>query len=324
MRETDWLTYLSLLHSLVPRPQTMVIQMKIHKTKMKFEYAVIPNKTAQDLRLSFEARGLLTMILSMPDDWVIYKSWLAEQAPGVGRDKLNRMMNELKDNGYIIARQDKNEEGKFSRTDYDVYAESVDLKTVDGFAVDGSSVNGQSTTTKETSLESKQVNKVNITTTRFIQPSLELLTAYMTERNWTNPGFNAEKFSDYYSAKGWKVGKSAMKDWKAAVRTWEKNNKPNEDYNDVPIQPIVKLYNDLLSAKTSYQVSVVSDQLKRDIAKRCRNSQNANNVQWWAQFFAACANRLNHIEPQFRPARYKLDRLVGRDFEEVLNEVNSN
>ena len=198
--------------------------MKIHKTTMKFEYAVIPNKTAQDLRLSFEARGLLTMILSMPDDWVIYKSWLAEQAPCVGRDKLNRMMNELKDNGYIIARQDKNEEGKFSRTDYDVYAESVDLKTVDGFAVDGSSVNGQSTTTKETSLESKQVNKVNIITKRFKKPSVEEIESYMTERAWTDPSQQSFRFLDYYESNGWRVGKSAMKDWKAAVRNWERNN----------------------------------------------------------------------------------------------------
>jgi len=232
--------------------------MKIHKTTMKFEYAVIPNKTAQDLRLSFEARGLLTMILSMPDDWVIYKSWLAEQAPCVGRDKLNRMMNELKDNGYIIARQDKNEEGKFSRTDYDVYAESVDLKTVDGLsvnglsvdglsvdglAVDGLAVNGQSTTTKETSLESKQVNKVNIITRdvtanastvldnekkssvkRFKKPSVEEIESYMTERAWTDPSQQSFRFLDYYESNGWRVGKSAMKDWKAAVRNWERNN----------------------------------------------------------------------------------------------------
>jgi len=34
---------------------------------------------------------------------------------------------------------------------------------------------------------------------------------------------DAEKFYDYYSSNGWKVGKNAMKDWKASVRTWEKN-----------------------------------------------------------------------------------------------------
>ena len=35
---------------------------------------------------------------------------------------------------------------------------------------------------------------------------------------------NAQQFFDYYESKGWKVGKSPMKDWKASVRTWEKND----------------------------------------------------------------------------------------------------
>lgn len=34
-----------------------------------------------------------------------------------------------------------------------------------------------------------------------------------------------EKFIDFYSAKGWMIGKNKMKDWKAAVRTWEKGEK---------------------------------------------------------------------------------------------------
>jgi hypothetical protein len=35
----------------------------------------------------------------------------------------------------------------------------------------------------------------------------------------------AERFWSYYESKGWVVGKSPMKDWKAAIRTWELNNK---------------------------------------------------------------------------------------------------
>ena len=34
---------------------------------------------------------------------------------------------------------------------------------------------------------------------------------------------DAEKWFNYYSANGWKVGKNPMKDWKAAVRTWERS-----------------------------------------------------------------------------------------------------
>ena len=35
-----------------------------------------------------------------------------------------------------------------------------------------------------------------------------------------------ERFYDFYESKGWRVGKEPMKDWKACVRTWEKNDKP--------------------------------------------------------------------------------------------------
>jgi len=34
----------------------------------------------------------------------------------------------------------------------------------------------------------------------------------------------AIQFFDYYEANGWRVGKNPMKDWKAAVRTWERND----------------------------------------------------------------------------------------------------
>lgn len=56
---------------------------------------------------------------------------------------------------------------------------------------------------------------------RFIKPSLEEIRAYCQNRQ---NGVDAERFFDYYESKGWRVGKSPMKDWKAAVRTWEKNN----------------------------------------------------------------------------------------------------
>lgn len=51
--------------------------------------------------------------------------------------------------------------------------------------------------------------------------SLEEVKNYCNERN---NGIDADKWFDFYSSKGWMIGKNKMKDWKAAVRTWEKNN----------------------------------------------------------------------------------------------------
>lgn len=57
---------------------------------------------------------------------------------------------------------------------------------------------------------------------RFLKPTLEEIREYCLSRNnYVDP----ERFYDYYEANGWKVGKNPMKDWRAAVRTWESREK---------------------------------------------------------------------------------------------------
>lgn len=53
----------------------------------------------------------------------------------------------------------------------------------------------------------------------FMPPTVPEVEAYCLERG---NGVDPRRFVDYYSANGWKVGKNPMKDWKAAVRTWER------------------------------------------------------------------------------------------------------
>lgn len=53
-------------------------------------------------------------------------------------------------------------------------------------------------------------------------PSVEEISRYCAKRA---NGINARAFFDYYQAKGWSVGKSEMKDWRAAIHTWERNAK---------------------------------------------------------------------------------------------------
>lgn len=56
---------------------------------------------------------------------------------------------------------------------------------------------------------------------KFTPPTVEEVRAYCKERkNSVDP----ERFVDFYSAKGWMIGKDKMKDWKASVRTWEKRD----------------------------------------------------------------------------------------------------
>ena len=76
---------------------------------------------------------------------------------------------------------------------------------------------------------------------RFTPPSVKEVADYCIERN---NNVNAQSFVDFYESKGWMVGKNKMKDWKAAVRTWEKNNSAKKkqyttaaEYNQKPATP---------------------------------------------------------------------------------------
>ncbi|MBU0907362.1 MAG: hypothetical protein KKD18_00805 [Nanoarchaeota archaeon] len=68
---------------------------------------------------------------------------------------------------------------------------------------------------------------------KFIPPSLDEVKRYCQERN---NNINPQTFIDHYTSNGWMVGKNKMKDWRAAVRTWEQRRKEeNPDDSDKDI-----------------------------------------------------------------------------------------
>lgn len=69
---------------------------------------------------------------------------------------------------------------------------------------------------KSTNVDTKKTAK------RFSPPSLDEVRDYIASQSYS---VDAEAFIDFYEAKGWRVGNNPMKDWKAAVRTWERRNK---------------------------------------------------------------------------------------------------
>lgn len=60
---------------------------------------------------------------------------------------------------------------------------------------------------------------------RFTPPTVEEVMSYCLEQGYQT---DAQQFVDFYASKGWKVGQSTMKDWKAAVRTWERREKKDK------------------------------------------------------------------------------------------------
>lgn len=64
-----------------------------------------------------------------------------------------------------------------------------------------------------------------------IPPTVEMIQTYCNERHNT---VDAEKFYDFYESKNWYIGKNKMRDWQAAVRTWERK----DDHKDAVIKTV--------------------------------------------------------------------------------------
>ena len=69
--------------------------------------------------------------------------------------------------------------------------------------------------------ELNELKQLSANSKRFKKPTVDEITDYCNERN---NNVDPQKFYDYYESNGWKIGKVAMKNWQAAVRTWEKNS----------------------------------------------------------------------------------------------------
>ena len=62
-----------------------------------------------------------------------------------------------------------------------------------------------------------------------VPPDVEWVKTYCEERK---NGIDPQRFCDYYGARGWKLKNGLMKDWQAAVRTWEGNKEPKKDHTN--------------------------------------------------------------------------------------------
>ena len=76
---------------------------------------------------------------------------------------------------------------------------------------------------------------------RFTPPSVEEVAAYCRERE---NNIDPERFVDFYTSKGWKVGNQKMRDWKAAVRNWERRPEYGAERNSGTGRDAVKTAED--------------------------------------------------------------------------------
>lgn len=147
----------------------------------------------------------------------------------IAKSTVIKALNKLESEGWLI--RDRGNPTTNTRYHIDVPKEAIKNIALGGSPLDGlgSTPDGLRSTcdglgvVRETDTNNNSNNKR--ITNRFKPPTPEEVGEYATGRGYL---IDAERFVDFYSSKGWMVGKSPMKDWQAAVRNWAKNNKQPE------------------------------------------------------------------------------------------------
>lgn len=136
--------------------------LKRTRSTPKEKFLIVQNDVVQNKTLSFKAKGFLCYILSLPDDWILHKSYVIKEF-GIGRDALNSIFKELEKAGYlVITDMITDESGRFKGKNYLFYDEPLAIKGIDtdaGFpsTVDPSTANQhlQSTNTNKVLIQQK-------------------------------------------------------------------------------------------------------------------------------------------------------------------------
>lgn len=198
---------------------------RVHATK---DYTIMSNAHLRDRDMSLKAKGLLSIMLSLPENWDYTMNGLC----AICKENITAVkaaLNELRELGYLVITKKLPNETESGRIEYvyDIYEtrkQAIEKQGIENLPVENLPIeNHIQSITNELNTDKENIKELNIKhigDKRFVPPSVEEVRAYCLERK---NGINAEQFVDYYESNGWKVGKNKMKDWKASVRTWERN-----------------------------------------------------------------------------------------------------
>ena len=112
---------------------------KIKKSRST-RFAQVSTVALADKSLSWKAKGVLSYLMSLPDDWSIYVEELTKHSKD-GRDATAGAINELISAGYVRRSKKRDDSNKFAGYDYEVSDTKFD-QSINGIPVNGFSVNG--------------------------------------------------------------------------------------------------------------------------------------------------------------------------------------
>ena len=193
----------------------------------KSDFSIIPNDIFRDQNLSLRDIGLLCLMLSKPDNWEFSIKGSAAITGKDGRDAVAASAKNLEESGYLSRSRERGENGKVSGwvwtvsdTPKPALPVLVSPDTVSPNTVKPPQLNKDLNKTR-----SKKGSASHPTPQRFVAPTEAQVAAYARERGIQ---VDAGAFVDFYAAKGWQVGRSPMRDWRAAVRNWARRSRTSQ------------------------------------------------------------------------------------------------
>ena len=226
--------------------------MTVFRVNKNDNYTTMSNYHLKDKSISLKAKGLLSEMLSLPDDW----NYSIQGLVAINKEEetsIKNTLNELKESGYLVITKLLPNETSSGRIEYiyDVYEkpkQEGEKQGVENLGVEflGVENQGQLNTNILNTNNIKEIdnNKLLSTKKNFKKPTIDEIKTYCEERK---NSVDAERFYNYYESNGWVVGKSKMKDWKSAVRLWERNDKvykkiSNVENNERILEELLKKY----------------------------------------------------------------------------------
>lgn len=188
----------------------------------KSYYAVIPANVRYDESLPPNAKllyGEITALCNAEGYCWASNKYFAELY-GVSVVSISKWINILVDRGYLSSQiiykeGTKQIDKRYITILYEPIKEKFNTPIEEKFKENNTSLNTTFNNTNEYIDKSDKPTRK-----RFIPPTVEDVRAYCIERN---NHVDPERFVNFYASKGWKVGRTKMEDWRAAVRTWERN-----------------------------------------------------------------------------------------------------
>lgn len=212
----------------------------IHRGEHEDGFTVINNSILRDTNLSDGAARLLLYMLSMSDEWSFSTNMLAKTF-NVAKSTIVARVTELKKAGYIKTKNVVDDKGHFKSVTWDIFEEpqtafgknpcsEISVFGSDRIRTEPHSVStafGKTRTIRNNNdKEISNIKEISMEKNNsFIPPTIEEVASYCKERN---NDIDPESFVAFYSSKGWRIGKTPMKNWKMAVITWEKRSKPKK------------------------------------------------------------------------------------------------